>query len=221
MLDTGWTTGSVIYFIKIVKLGKLVSRNIYTLVIFTHVQQNTMLRAFVLLLLTSPCWCLVTVVQCPTGAPAKAVSLAFTPEEYVSTFRQVFVMSDGSIPTATIDADSHPLLSDTMKHILSVLGDVGVYTSTDGGSIVVCETQLLRLAMLAALGNFVTNPSDTDVRQAGSLATVVLDAYTGRLIITTPYSALRSYFLETLLVVSIITIARLAMVRTVEVHSAL
>ena len=179
-------------------------------------------RIFMILLMIPSHYCLVTMVRCPTlgaSAGAGAISLAFTPEDYVSTFRQVFVMSDGSIPTARIGADSHPLISDAMKHILSVLGDVGVYASTDGNSIVVCETQLLRLAMLGALGNFVTNPSDTDVRQVGSLATVVLDAYTGRLIITTPYSALRSYFLETLLVISVITIARLAMVRTVEVHT--
>lgn len=184
---------------------------------------------FILMTLITLGNCLLTVVPCPTtgnfalaqNSPdnTKAISLSFTPEQYVSAFRQVFTMSDGSTPTAITGVDSHPLLSDAMKHILSILGDVGAQASPDGSSIVVCETQLLRLIMLGALGNFVINPLDSAVRQAGSLATVVLDAYTGRLIITTPYSALRSYFLETLLVVSVITIARLTMVRTVEIKA--
>lgn len=74
------------------------------------------------------------------------------------------------------------------------------------------QGDLLRVAMLAALGNFVNAPGD----HPGEIATVAVDVYSGRIVVVPPYSALRESFLETLLVISVLVIARLTFVRHVE-----
>lgn len=56
------------------------------------------------------------------------------------------------------------------------------------------------------------------------MPTVVVDAYTGQLIIQSPYESVRGYFVAGLLVISIVVICRLAFVRnntyttTVRLH---
>lgn len=63
--------------------------------------------------------------------------------------------------------------------------------------------------MLAVLGNFVHAPGD----HPGGIATVAVDVYTGRMVVVPPYSTLRERFLETLLLISVLVIARLAFLR--------
>ena len=46
-----------------------------------------------------------------------------------------------------------------------------------------------------------------------SMPSVVIDTYTGQLVMHTPYDAVRGYFVEALLVISIIVISRLTFVR--------
>lgn len=58
---------------------------------------------------------------------------------------------------------------------------------------------------------------DPDIGRPGSIATVVFDVYTGRLVVVTPYSIMRSYFLETLLLVSVVALTRLSMVRKLSI----
>jgi hypothetical protein len=128
-------------------------------------------------------------------------------------------MSDGSqLQMTTTGSNSSDSILDSyvVTNILSIMGDVGVTHSVKGNSVTVCESDLLKVIMLASLGNFVTSPVD-EVIGSASIAQVVVDVYTGRLVVVIPYNSLRSYFLETLLVVSVIAIARLSLVRSVYI----
>ncbi len=74
----------------------------------------------------------------------------------------------------------------------------------------------MNILLLAAVGNFVSHLGDPKLSQQSSLQsmpTVVIDSYTGRLSMRTPYDSVRGYFVEALLVISIIVISRLTFVR--------
>ena len=71
--------------------------------------------------------------------------------------------------------------------------------------------------MLAVLGNFVSTPADpkySSQSASSTLATVVID-YTGSLVVVHSFATMRTYFLESLLFISIIAIARLSIVKKV------
>ena len=75
---------------------------------------------------------------------------------------------------------------------------------------------VLNLVLLAVVGNFVASPSDPNMSPQSSMQSmpsVVIDAYTGELVMHTPYDAVRGYFVEALLVISIVVISRLTFVR--------
>lgn len=75
---------------------------------------------------------------------------------------------------------------------------------------------VLDLLLLAVVGNFVASPSDPNISPQSSMRSmpsVVIDTYTGELVMHTPYDAVRGYFVEALLVISIIVISRLTFVR--------
>jgi hypothetical protein len=75
---------------------------------------------------------------------------------------------------------------------------------------------VLDLLLLAAVGNFVASPMDPNISLQSSMRampSVVIDTYTGELVMHTPYDAVRGYFVEALLVISIIVISRLTFVR--------
>ena len=72
------------------------------------------------------------------------------------------------------------------------------------------------MMLLSVVGNFVSVPGDVSTSSQSSLETmpsVAIDAYTGQLVMRTPYDAVRGYFVEALLVLSIIAISRLTFVR--------
>lgn len=72
------------------------------------------------------------------------------------------------------------------------------------------------LLLLATVGNFVASPDDPDLSPQSSMRSmpsVVIDTYTGELVMHTPYDAVRGYFVEALLVISIVVISRLTFVR--------
>lgn len=50
---------------------------------------------------------------------------------------------------------------------------------------------------------------------SSTVPSVVVDTFTGRLVVRMPYDAVRGYFIEALLVISIIVITRLSFVRNV------
>lgn len=100
---------------------------------------------------------------------------------------------------------------------------------------------MLDLLLLASVGNFVAStPGERRSQQraassgagggSGSsiadraMPSVVVDAYTGQLVMHAPYDAVRGYFVAGLLVISIIVISRLTFVRnntyTTTVHLA-
>lgn len=157
---------------------------------------------------------------CPSS-DSRAVTLALDEAEFARVFGLVFQMSDGSSlelapPESAPDGPS-ALLSGTMSHVLSLMRDVGIQVSLGGRHVTVCENDLLKVLMLSSLGNFVNRPQDAEIGRPGSIATVVFDVYTGRLVVVTPYSIMRSYFLETLLIISVIALTRLSMVRKLTI----
>jgi hypothetical protein len=79
-----------------------------------------------------------------------------------------------------------------------------------------CVQDVVDILLLAAVGNFVSRLGDPNLLQQSSqqsMPTVVIDSYTGRLSMRTPYNAVRGYFVEALLVISIIVISRLTFIR--------
>lgn len=79
---------------------------------------------------------------------------------------------------------------------------------------------MLSLLLLATVGNFVARAGSSQgdsgsdrVSSMHGMPSVVVDAYTGQLVMHTPYDSVRGYFVEALLVISIIVICRLAFVR--------
>lgn len=109
--------------------------------------------------------------------------------------------------------------------------ETGAAAAAEGATVVtlrVCGEDFARIALLAVVGNFVSpaprgpavapNSVGGGAGRAGaSLPTVVVDVETGRLQVVSSLSSLRAYFLEAMLVVSVLAIARLSMVQTVTV----
>lgn len=100
----------------------------------------------------------------------------------------------------------------------------------------ICGQDMVTLMLLGTVGNFVTGPTDSAYGRVEdpnlspqsslkALPTVVIDAYTGQLTMHLPYDAVRGYFVEALLIISIIVISRLTFVRsntyTTVVYSSL
>lgn len=84
----------------------------------------------------------------------------------------------------------------------------------------ICTAQAMDLLFLSIIGNFVTTPADPDMATASSaqgLATVVIDVFTGSIVLVNSFGLIRTYFLEALLIVSVLAISRLAVVRKVVV----
>lgn len=167
--------------------------------------------------LNQPCYCNwdSSMATCSKSSSVKAIQLNFTVGDFVGVFAKTFVLSDGSTPVVSPSTSSGFLASGALKNVVGMLGDVGVRVGDNGTSLVVCEDDLLRIGMLAVLGNFVSTPMDQEVQVPGTIATVVVDVYTGALVVIPPYNVLREYFLETLLVISVLAIARLSLVRRV------
>lgn len=122
--------------------------------------------------------------------------------------------------------------SHTSQHtcVQGLLKNVGVFVNNsatqklnEGGQsgdvLQICGDDFVKLLLLAAVGNFVAGTGDTQLA-VGSIASslesmpsVAIDSYTGQLVMHTPYDAVRGYFVEALLVLSIIAISRLTFVR--------
>jgi hypothetical protein len=80
----------------------------------------------------------------------------------------------------------------------------------------VCGEDITRLMFLGIIGNFVSTTGNAELAPKSAsrtLASVVVDVYTGELVVLHSFGALRTYFLETMLVVSILAIAKLGLIR--------
>lgn len=103
-----------------------------------------------------------------------------------------------------------------MIGLISVLGVTAEKTLTVSGvkiySLVLCREDIPKIMLQAVLGNLIPRPGeDRDwggVSSAPTLPVVVVD-HEGKLVIQTPFSALRSIYLEVLVLISVLVIIRL------------
>lgn len=141
--------------------------------------------------------------------------------DVLAAYSQSFELSDGS-RMALHDVNSTAGV-DTVKYVRTLMGNIGVNSSfagQDRWTFELCGPRVTQLFLLAVLGNFVSNPSDpalTTQTSSETLATVVIDTYTNKLTLVNSFNIIRSAFLETLLIISIIAIGRLALVRNVTI----
>lgn len=147
----------------------------------------------------------------------QGVAIKTSAAEFYASFARIFRLSDGS--SISLPAQER---MESLQYIQDMLYSVGVYvnrsatSSSDGDILQICGTDVLNVLLLAAVGNFVASPGDPNISPQSSMKSmpsVVIDAYTGQLVMHTPYDAVRGYFVEALLVISIIVISRLTFVR--------
>lgn len=202
-----------------------------------------LLAALFLLSCTPPCDALKFRVldNCQSGdgsAPAgqggqPGIAIEVTAAEFYASFASIFRLTDGS--RISVPAGERMESLRYMQYLLrnvhvrvneaasqeaqSMQGGTGSGEGGGGGAadvLEVCGSDAIDLLLLAVVGNFVSVPGDVATSAQSSLETmpsVAIDAYTGQLVMRTPYDAVRGYFVEALLVLSIIAISRLTFVR--------
>lgn len=141
--------------------------------------------------------------------------------EFFVAYSKVFKMSDGSKVdplTSTIGAQTiGSNISFNYTHTLMRMVGVDRIDQQPGNStFLLCGNDFGRLALFAVLGNFASSTVG-DPNQATMGGSVVVDPFTGMLVRAGDYKSVRSYFVEALLVISILVIARISMVRSVTV----
>lgn len=154
-----------------------------------------------------------------TTHQSQGIAIKTSAAEFYSSFASIFRLSDGS--SIRIPAQER---MESLQYIQDMLYSVGVYVNrsassngaSEGDVLQICGNDVLNVLLLAAVGNFVASPGDPNISPQSSMKSmpsVVIDAYTGQLVMHTPYDAVRGYFVEALLVISIIVISRLTFVR--------
>jgi hypothetical protein len=154
-----------------------------------------------------------------------AIQLTITSHEFFTAYAKTFAMSDGSVIQSDMAQNgvNNPLLQKSFRYIHTLMSNIGIeathYSTNDSHvNFRICNDDLVQIILFAVVGNFVTTPTDTDFStqsSASNLASLVIDVYTGQLIVVNSYNAIRSLFLEALLVLCIIIIARLSFVRNI------
>jgi hypothetical protein len=157
-----------------------------------------------------------------------AIQMTISSQEFFTVYAKTFAMSDGStIQGDASDQDSDsPILQKSFRYIHSLMANIGIeathYSSNDADvKFRICNDQIVQILMFAVIGNFVTNPTDEDLSLQSTtknLANIVIDVYTGQLIVVNSYNAIRALFLEALLVLCIIIIARISFVKQVKTN---
>lgn len=163
--------------------------------------------------------------QCSGGAPGLAINV--TAREFYTSFASIFKLSDGSSmrPPSEERMESVRYMQELMYAVGISVNETasaaanGMY---EGDVLQICGQDVVDLVLLSIVGNFVTNPSDPQLSSssaaggmASAMPSVVVDTYTGKLAVRMPYDAVRGYFIEALLIISIIVITRLSFVRNV------
>lgn len=150
-----------------------------------------------------------------------SVAADFTFEEFATSYQQVFSMSDGSF----VDPQQNEHMRGAFERMLLNMQSVGVQHDTNlatGYNVTICESDLPKILMFAVLGNFVSKPEIAhelmQLSYKGTLATVVVDR-SGTLVVVETFDNMRKYYLEALLLLSVLAIARLSAVKK-EVESA-
>lgn len=141
----------------------------------------------------------------------ECISLNVTTQEFYASYARIFQLSDGS---SLLQPSASASSQDAAKYTQQLLHAVGVSSSLSGNTIAMnaCGKDAMDILLLAAVGNLVSNPSD--MNPVGT-PTIVMDAYTGKLAVYMPYDTVRGYFVEALLIISILVITRLSFVRNI------
>ena len=156
------------------------------------------------------------------GTPGIAINV--TAREFYSSFASIFKLSDGSTvkPPSAERMESITYIQELMYTVGITVNQTASVASNgmyEGDILQICGQDVLDLILLSVVRNFVTSPSDPSLSPstgaASTVPSVVVDTYTGRLVVKMPYDAVRGYFIEALLVISIIVITRLSFVRNV------
>lgn len=137
--------------------------------------------------------------QCPNGVgPGIAVNV--TTFEFYKSFASIFRLSDGSTmrPPAMERMESVHYMQELMYAVGISINQSASAASNgmyEGDVLQICGQDVVDLILLGVVGNFVTNPSDPSLSaSAGTASTVpsvVVDTYTGRLMVRMPYDAVR------------------------------
>lgn len=174
---------------------------------------KTMKPLFLLLLmLYSSSFVLATTIEKEAGS--SCVIVKSTAQEFYASYAGIFRMSDGSSVSVSTPTTAQ---IDYVKSLMKFI-PVTVTAQEDEMTMKVCDKDNLDILLLAVLGKFVTNPGEPSTAQSSSanaVPSIVVDTYTGKLAVHMPYDAVRGYFVEALLVISIIVITRLSFVRNV------
>jgi hypothetical protein len=165
-----------------------------------------------------------TPIQCIGGDAGIRIHIPVN--EFTRAYTDTFRMSDGSRIVDSVDGDMEHMDA-AFHHMKTLMASVGAMKSFKSGvrstytevghTVDICGQNMTRILMLAVLGNFVSSPVDPKYSSQSSeetLATVVVD-YTGSLVVVHSFATMRTYFLESLLFISIIAIGRLSLVKNV------
>lgn len=173
------------------------------------------------------------------GPPKNGLRVRMTESEFFDSYARTFEMSDGSKMKMMGDGEESGgydsrSFRQSIRYASSMMRMVGIEeifnttTTTTTGSATtdmmtfqVCGPAIADIFMLSIVGNFVTSPSEYSSGSSSlsdePLASVAIDVYTGKLTLVNSFSVVRSYFLEAMLVISVLAIAKLSIVRTVKI----
>jgi hypothetical protein len=162
-------------------------------------------------------------VMCEGGE--MGVNVHIPVNEFAAAYANTFRMSDGSSMVDAQDRDMEHMNA-AFHHVKTLMNSIGARnisstkdnSTTIGHTVEICGVDMAHILMLAVLGNFVTSPDDPKYNSqtsAETVATVVVD-YTGSLVVVHSFATMRTYFLESLLFISILAIVRLSLVKKVS-----
>lgn len=168
----------------------------------------------------------LSTAACLTDSTQAAVNIRVPRHSLLSTYANMFELSDGSAFSLHLeehrDTDAARNTVTAISNLFAHMGVARIPDPQDAEHITfqICTENVARILFFAVKGNFVTSPSDPTLAphtDSETLASVVIDVYTNQLKLVNSISTIRTYFLETLLVLSIVAIARLGLVRNIFV----
>jgi hypothetical protein len=151
------------------------------------------------------------------------IGIQMTTSDFTDAYTQTFHMSDGSKIVDSADSGDMEHMNAAFERMKVMMSAIGAVQDNNQSVAVehtvrICGQNMTRILMLAVLGNFVSSPADPKYNSQSSaetLATVVVD-YSGSLVVVHSFATMRTYFLESLLFISIIAMARLSLVKKVQ-----
>lgn len=150
-------------------------------------------------------------------SPTDVVQFLIPVQNFAEAYQKTFAMSDGSF----VNPSENQHMRHAFERMLQKTRAVGAsfqVTPYDEYNVTMCRQDFARVLLLSVLGNFVSKPEEMQEQMqlsyTGSIATVVVDR-SGDLVVVNSFDATRSYYLETLLFLSVIAIARLSVMKPV------